>query len=75
MGIPCSHPGCPKHIKQPLQVPEESIIFKNTKKKIKSWLSRQDTISQRNTKPVLGLSHSIPGLWHCAARLKEAAAI
>lgn len=60
--------GQPHHINQPLQVPQESITFKNIKNKIQSWLSRRDTMSQRSTKPVLGLCH-------CAARLKEAAAI
>lgn len=69
MGIPCSqYPGCSwgclelHHIKQPLRVSAESITFKNIEKKIKSWLSRRDTISPRNTKPVLGLSPSLPGL-------------
>lgn len=71
MGIPCSPQ--PHHIKDPLQVPEESITFKNIKKKMKSWLSRRDTISQRNAKPVLGLSPCVG--CRCAARLKEAAAI
>lgn len=63
MGIPCS-PDCqqPHHIKQPLQIPEESITFKNIKQKIKSCLSLHDAISQRNTEPLLGLSPSLPGL-------------
>lgn len=67
--MPCSQfPGCSggcqqlHHIKQPLQVPEGSITFKGIKKKMKSWLSRQDTVAQRNAKPALGLSPSLPEL-------------